>query len=163
MAAESVTISVDGSRVRASGFADPADLFRDILELGLANRRVDFSLGLKGPTDQDIVLVMPMFSGKINSPKLLYPQHAVGAVQSPGQHNDATLEFILDSLAIRYQWTSGRTRSNEDQLEVDPTDKFYAYVGDNLTRESTLYWGKTGPMTQAQNQAWLQGVVDQFF
>lgn len=140
-AAESVTISIDGTRLYEAGVSDPAEFFQLIFGLALTNRRVDIELGLMGSDDVNPTLVIPLYAGKINYPRLVDPQMALGGTDSPHPR----LEIVLDSLAARYQWVTGRTRSHEDQLEIDPTDQFYSFVFDNLRAEQTIYWGKKAP------------------
>jgi hypothetical protein len=142
-AAESVTITIDGTRLFEAGVTDPGIFFQSILSLPLANRRVDIALGIMGPADENPVLVIPMYAGKINNAKIIDPARNIADVGNPQQ---SKLEIVLDSLAARYKWIVGRTRTHEDQLEIDPTDQFFAFVHANLQNESTLYWGKKAPI-----------------
>lgn len=141
-AAESVTITVDGTRLGEAGMTDPAIFFAAIFALDLSNRRVDIDLALMGETDENPVLVFPLYAGKINNAKLVDPNRAVTDI---GVAQQSKLEIVLDSLAARYQWIVGRTRTHEDQLEIDPTDMFFSFVHDNMQNEQTLYWGKKAP------------------
>lgn len=140
-AAESVTLTIDGTRLSQAGLDDPAAFFQSILELPLTNRRVDIELGLM-PVDQvNPTLVLPLYAGKINYPRLVDGSRDMMSGEPVG----TKLEMVLDSLAARYQWVVGRTRSHADQQEIDPTDLFFQFVGDNIRAEQTLYWGKKGP------------------
>lgn len=141
-AAESVTITVDGTRLGEAGMTDPAIFFAAIFALDLSNRRVDIDLALMGEADENPVLVFPLYAGKINNAKLTDPARQVTDI---GTAQQSKLEIVLDSLAARYQWIVGRTRTHEDQLEIDPTDLFFSYVHDNMQNEQTLYWGKKAP------------------
>lgn len=150
--AEQVTITIDGTRIQQSGFGDPGVLFRLILGLKLHNRRVDISYGLGYPDSSTILLVLPAYAGKINNAKVVAPNlnfaNLPGGTDPPPQQN---LQIILDSLAVRYTWISGRTRSNADQQEISPGDTFFQYVGNAVLNESTLYWGKKNPAIAASN------------
>lgn len=141
-AAESVTLTVDGTRLYQAGFTDPAGLFRTIIDLPLTNRRVDIELGLMAIGEVNPTLVIPLYAGKINYPRIVDPPKNF---ERPGEATHSKMEFVLDSLAMRYQWVVGRTRSHEDQLEIDPTDQFFSFVHDNIRNEQTLYWGKKDP------------------
>ncbi len=140
---ESVTLTIDGARLNDAGVDDPAELFQAILGLPLANRRVDLSLGLGYPDDQEVTLMIPLYRGKINSARLIDDPVPFG--DSAGSQTKSSLEIVLDSYAARYNWVVGRTRTHEDQLEIDPEDDFFSFVSDNLRAESTLYWGKKNP------------------
>lgn len=142
-AAEPVTITIDGTRMSQIGFSDPAAFFQLILQLPLTNRRVDLAYGLSYPDSEKIGMIMPVYAGKINAPRLLDPRlNDLGSADSQPQ---TKLEITLDSLALRYQWATGRTRSHEDQLEIDSTDMFFSYVQNSLRKQATLYWGKATP------------------
>ncbi len=143
MTAESVTLSIDGARLNEAGMDDPAELFQMILGLPLANRRVDLSLGLGYPDDQEVTLMIPLYQGKINSARLV--EQAMTFGDPSASQTQSTLEIVLDSWAARYNWVAGRTRTHEDQHEIDPDDDFFSFVNDNLRAESTLYWGKKSP------------------
>lgn len=159
-AAESVTVTIDGTRLSQAGMSDPAAFFQTILALPLANRRVDISVGLMTPADENPVMVIPIYAGKINNPKLIDPAKTFGAAD--GSTTQTKLEITLDSLAARYQWITGRTRSHEDQLEIDPTDMFFSFVQDNVRSESTLYWGKKAPEGISAGALNSQGGVNGF-
>lgn len=150
--AEQVTLTIDGTRLHAAGFTDPAALFRMILELPLHNRRVDIAYGLSYIDSQQIQLVLPAYAGKINFVKVVAPQVGFESLpESQEQLPQQNLQITLDSLAIRYTWITGRTRSNADQQEIFPGDTFFQYVGDAVLNESTLYWGKKNPAIAASN------------
>ncbi len=142
--AEGMTLTVDGTRLSQSGFTDPASFFRTILTYNLANRRVDFSLGLSYPDQQLIQLVLPIYAGKINYLRLV--DQKIGFKPSASQDPlISNLEIYIDSLSMRYQWATGRVRTHQDQLLTDPTDMFFSFVQNNLKNEQTLYWGKDNP------------------
>lgn len=143
-AAESVTLTIDGTRLGQSGFTDPAAFFREILTIPLANRRVDIDLGLAYEDSQVITLVCPLYAGKINNAKVTDPRMDFGPGSSSSRPA-SKLEIQLDSLAARYNWVVGRTRSHNDQLNIDPTDYFFSFVQENVLNEATLYWGKKAP------------------
>lgn len=144
--AEQVTITVDGARIHASGFTDPGVLFRSILELPLHNRRVDLEYGIGYEDETELGLIIPAYAGKINHVRVVASQAPFdslpeGVDQAPQQK----LEIVLDSIAIRYSWITGRTRSNADQQEIYPGDTFFRFVGDAVLNETKLYWGKKNP------------------
>lgn len=157
-AAESVTITIDGQRLFQAG-ADPASFFQNILAADLHNRRVDIELGLMPMNVQNPVLVIPLYSGKINHPRLVDPKRDL----SGASEGASRLDIVLDSLALRYQWVVGRTRSHEDQLEIDPTDHFFSFVSDNLRAEQNLYWGKKAPDGINAGRDAVQGALNQFY
>lgn len=151
--AEPITLVVDGTRILASGFPDPAQLFRDILSYKLHQRRVNFSLALAEINSPTYTLIRTIYAGKINNARLVYPK-----MQTPIETGQATpptpgtLEITIDSLAARYSRVTGRTRSHNDQLELDATDLFYQYTQDTVLN-TTIYWGKTNPITGANGLA----------
>lgn len=84
-------------------------------------------------------LIVPMAALKINNARLIDEDMSF---ESPDQPVVARLEIVMDSLAARYSRAPFRTRSHEDQLEIDPTDLFYSFTVDSQNTEKTLYWGK---------------------
>lgn len=140
---EPIKVIIDGTRLYQAGFTDPAAFFRDILELPLSNRLVDFELILGYHDSEEWGLKLPLFAGKINHPKLIEPAISLEA-KEPGQPK---LEIMIDSISIKYGWVSSRVRSHQDQLEIDPTDKFFSFTHNNLRNEQKLYWGKKAPLS----------------
>ena len=141
MAAEPVKIIVDGTRLLQAGFTDPAGFFRLILDEPLSNRLVDLDLAVGYSDSPTYLLQLPLFAGKINNARLVDPPTRLGA-QEEAQPD---LEITLDSLAMRYSWVTGRVRSHQDQLEIDPTDNFFSHTHNNIRNEQLLYWGKKSP------------------
>jgi hypothetical protein len=147
MAAEPVTLTVDGTRLHQSGFTDPAGLFREVVGYLKPNRRVDLAVGAMYPDQQQVQLVLENYAGKINNAKIVDPKVELNDLtSSSAQRPMPTLTVTLDSLALRYQWSTGRTRSHNDQLEIDPADMFYSFVSDSIRNEGILYWGKKAPV-----------------
>lgn len=141
LSAESVTLRCDGQRMEQAGIADPARVLRDMLQYLHQQRRVDLKLGLRYVTDRNVNIVLPTYAGKINNCRLVDPavdEDASDAV--PGY-----LDIELDALAARYSRATFRTRSHEDQLEIDSTDMFFSFVQNAANAESTMYWGKDSP------------------
>lgn len=143
---ESITLTIDGTRMSQAGFPDPAAFFQVILALPLANRRVDLQMAFSSMESENVQFVQPLYAGKINNVKLIdsrfdFESMGSGDIEQP----KTRLEVELDSLAARYQWVSGRVRSHQDQLELDPSDMFFSYVQENIRGERSLYWGKAGP------------------
>lgn len=145
LAAESTTLVVDGNRMAQAGIPDPAHVLRDIMAYLFQQRRVDYALGLSYPTSQEVSLVIPLYAGKINSIRLVDPEIDAEADEPVF----GRLEIVLDSLAARYSRATWRTRSQEDQHEIDPTDDFFSYTVDAVNSERQLYWGKATPRTGA--------------
>lgn len=145
MAAEPVTLTLDGTRMYQAGFGDPAAFFRLILELPLPNRRVDIDLALGYADQGGYLFKLPMFAGKINGVKLEDPQ----ANMETGEPQQSKLTIQLDALSIRYGWTTHRVRAHMDQQEIDPDDMFFSFVHENQRNETTLYWGKKAPTRTA--------------
>lgn len=139
LAAEGVTLVVDGARVSQSGFTDPAQLFRDILGYKLHQRRVDISLGFSELDSATLTLVIPVYAGKINNAKITDPKLSFDG-NAPTE-SIGNMEIALDSLAHRYGRVTGRTRSHNDQLEIDSSDMFFSFVQD-MAQSKDLYWGK---------------------
>jgi hypothetical protein len=135
---------IDGTRMLQTGFTDPASFFRDLIAEPWTNRRIKFEYGYSYPDEALIQLKLPLHGGKVNYIKLIDPATPMGR-KSGEPSPQSKLEIVIDSLAIRYQWATGRTRSHEDQLEIDPTDMFFSYVDDNIPLERNLYWGKEDP------------------
>lgn len=144
MSAEPVVLTIDGTRMYQAGFSDPAGFFNVILSLPLSNRRVDLMLAVGRADDPGYSLVLPLFAGKINNAKLVDPRMPAPTEQASARP-ESNLQITLDSLAARYSWSTMRTRTHEDQLEIDPTDMFFSYVHMNMKNEQTLYWGKKAP------------------
>lgn len=142
MAAEAVTLTIDGNRMEQYGIQDPASVMREIMNYMHLQRRVDISQGFRYTYNKDLNLVVPLFAGKISSAKWVDPEIEMPGEGDPGL---ATLTILLDSLAMRYNRKSGRTRSHNDQLEIDPTDNFYSLTQNAIQNERILYWGKKTP------------------
>jgi hypothetical protein len=142
LAAESITITVDGNKIPAGAGVDPAAVLREIQSALYTQRRTKIQLGLSYP-GQPIILVMPVHSGKINHTQLTEPGHDLTSDEErPPQ---ARLEIVIDSLALRYSRKTNRTRSHADQLELDATDDFFKFTVDAVLSERSLYWGKKDP------------------
>lgn len=155
MSAEPVTLIFDGTRMFAGGFEDPAAFFNAILEVELSNRRVDIELALGHAEAEAYILKLPLFSGKINNVKLVDKNYEGLDNPESAEQPQPNLEVVLDSLAARYSWSTMRLRTHEDQLEIDPTDKFFEFVHVNIRNEPVLYWGKKAP--PGTTQAWGPG------
>jgi hypothetical protein len=152
-AAESVDITLDGTRLAQTGFTDPAALFRDILGLNLHQRRVNFALGVSSPGTNNIQLIIPIYAGKINNARMTVDQVDISSIAGSGAATQQPVKLMitLDSLAMRYQWSAGRTRSHHDQLEIDPNDLFFSFVNDTIANERNLYWGVNPPAGKVTN------------
>lgn len=147
-AAEPIKFIIDGTRMFQAGFEDPAEFFRTILSVPLSNRLVDLELAIAGSDSETYTLKLPLFSGKINYAKMVDPAIKLGSGEQP----QPNLEILLDSLAMRYSWVTGRVRNHQDQLEIDPTDNFFSFTHGNLRNEQLLYWGKKAPNGQSYTQ-----------
>lgn len=141
MTAESVTITVDGNRLNALGLDDPDAILNLLFTVDFHQRRVDIDFAFSAIDSQHIDLIVPGYAGKINYARLVHE----GIDLNDGGQTFAKLEIVLDSLAARYRRATHRTRSNEDQEEIAPGDKFYSFVTSAVLQESTLYWGKAAP------------------
>lgn len=160
-AAESATIIIDGDRLSQSGFTDPAYLFREIMYEMVHQRRVYLYLGLALPDSKNFTLVVPIYTGVINNCKVVYP--AVDILGSKGGGDPSTVQpsqgqliITLDSIASRYSSSTFRTRSHNDQLNIDSSDMFMSYVSRVVGNEQILYWGKNPPK-QIANQGYPYG------
>lgn len=152
LAAEPATLICDGNRMAQYGIADPAKILREMLEELYHQRRVDFAFGYRYTYSKDVNLVIPCYAGKINYARLVDGE--IQFADDGAQENaaaDARLEIVLDSLASRYNRATFRTRSHQDQLEIDPTDNFYSFTVDATLNEKTLYWGKDAPINRSSN------------
>jgi hypothetical protein len=148
LAAEQVTLILDGNRMTQAGVEDPARVLRDIMEYLTIQRRVDYAFGLRYSYSQTLNLIIPAFAGKISSVRWVdgeLPFTGGSGGVSGGSRIASSLEIVLDSLAARYSRASNRTRSHEDQLEIDPTDNFYSFTQDIANNERMVYWGKASP------------------
>lgn len=142
LAAEAVTLLVDGNKFTQAGVEDPGAILRQMLDELYHQRRVDFAFGFAYTYSQDINLTIPAYAGKINTARLIDDDVDLGADAKPVL---AKLEFTLDSLAMRYGRATFRTRSDADQREVDEDDAFFSFTEDALNTDKSLYWGKQGP------------------
>lgn len=151
-AAESVTITCDGTRLSEMGMSDPAVLFQMIITYLLSNRQVNLAWGLAYPESTDCIIVIPLYGGKINNVKITDPQLNFGDLTAGGAKAtpQSKLVITLDSLAGRYQYNSDRLRAQQDQQEILPGDNFFAYVGSTVANQHNLYWGMKTP-TGSQN------------
>ncbi len=141
LAAEPITLIIDGNKLAQYGVSDPGHILREMLDALYVQRRVDTQWGIGDYTSQTISLVLPVHAGKINSARLIDPEIEAGS-GDPGQ---AKLEVVIDALASRYNRATNRTRSHADQLELDNTDMFFSLMADALQNERTLYWGRKPP------------------
>lgn len=147
--AESVTLVLDGNRMEQYGIADPAKVLKEILGYLYQQRRVDYYLGFRYSYSQDINLAVPTYAGKINSVRLI--DNEIGGPGDGSARTTTSLEIVLDSLASRYRKASNRTRSHEDQMEIDPTDMFYSHTVGIVENEKNVFWGKFSPLGVATN------------
>lgn len=151
-AAESITLTLDGTRMSEAGFSDPASIFQEILTYKLHQKRMNLWIGVCDPTATQISLAIPIYAGKINNVRVVDSKS-----QSPydsGQAVSASpsnLIFTIDSLAARYRRVTGRTRSHADQQEIDASDLFFQFTVSMAN--ATLYWGKVNVLTGANGFA----------
>lgn len=145
LAAEPVTIILDGNRMAQAGVADPAKVLHDILGYLYQQRRVDWAFGFRYSNSQTITMTMPAFAGKINSARLIDKE--IAFPDDDGPRTTTTLEIVLDSLAARYNRATNRLRSQNDQQEIDPTDQFFSFTVDVALTEQTVLWGRGSPMS----------------
>jgi hypothetical protein len=143
LAAEQVQLLLDGNRMSQAGIADPARVLMDIMGYLTAQRRVDYAFGFRYSYSQTLNLIIPAYAGKINTVRWVDAE--VDFDTETGARVASRLEIVLDSLATRYSRATNRTRSQEDQLEIDPTDNFYSFTQDVAMNERTVYWGKAAP------------------
>lgn len=146
LSAEQVTLTLDGNRMEQAGINDPARVLRDVLTYLYQQRRVDFAFGFRYNYSQDVNLIIPAYAGKINSLQLVDKEIQFEA----GARTVSQLVIVLDSLAARYDRANNRTRSHEDQLEIDPTDQFYSFTADVVANQRTIYWGKSAPFSSGR-------------
>lgn len=142
LAAEGCQIVIDGNRIYDASGTDPAFIFNGFMEMNYQQRRVDLAYSFAPMNLSEIQLVVQIYAGKINYAVLTNSDF--NGLQPSGGVNDI-LTIYLDSLAARYQTATGRTRSNDDQLEIDPDDQFFAYVGQLVQNEFNMFWGKAVP------------------
>jgi hypothetical protein len=144
LAAEPITLVLDGNHMTQAGITDPARVLRDIMGYLYTQNRTDIAWGLSYPDSAAIQLTVPTAAMKINTARLI--DEKLGW-DRPNQQVVSKLEITLDSLAMRYTRSSFRTRSHADQQDIDPTDMFFSFTADAINTEKTLYWGKGGPGT----------------
>jgi hypothetical protein len=142
LAAEGMTITIDGNKFTQAGIADPGAILRQMLDELYSQRRVDFAFGFAYTYSQEVNLTIPAYAGKINSCRLIDDDVDISADARP---TEAKLEVILDSLASRYGRATFRTRSDADQREIDVNDAFFSFTEDALNTDKSIYWGKQGP------------------
>lgn len=142
LAAEQVTMLLDGNRMAQYGIQDPARVLSDILGYLYQQRRVDWAFGFRYSYSKDINLIIPAYAGKINSSRLIDREMTF---DDKGSRTVTYLEIVLDSLAARYDRATNRIRAHQDQLELDPTDNFYSFTLDVVANDRTVYWGKDSP------------------
>lgn len=140
-AAEPITLICDGNRMAQYGIQDPARVLRDILGYLYQQRRVDFAYAISYPDQQNANLVVPIAAMKINYARLIDDNISLESTEGA----IAKLEIVMDSLAARYSRATYRTRSQEDQHEIDPTDNFYSFASDVANAEKSIYWGRKAP------------------
>ena len=140
LAAEPVTIVCDGQRMAQSGISDPARVLSDMLGYLHRQRRVDTFIGLRAVTSETLNIVLPITALKINNVRLI--DQRIDPIGS--SETSSKLIITLDSLAARYGRSSFRSRTNEDQHEIDASDNFFSMVESTAQTERVLYWGKEG-------------------
>jgi hypothetical protein len=143
LSAEPITLTLDGNKMTQAGIDDPAKVLSEILGYLHHQRRVDITLGLSYPNSPDMQMMLPMAAMKINHCRLVDEQINPFEVD---KEVTGKLIIVMDSLASRYSRATYRTRSHADQLEIDPTDMFFSFVGNTLNQERTLYWGRRAPL-----------------
>lgn len=141
LAAESVTVELDGNRLYEAGVSDPGFIMNSFLATNYTQRRVDMLYAISAMDSPTVSLLFRAYTGKINYARLVHSQVDEDTVE--GAY--AKLEIVMDSLAARYRRATHRTRSAEDQEEIYPGDKFYNMVTAAANSEQTLYWGKKAP------------------
>lgn len=143
LSAQESTLILDGMRMTQYGISDPAKVLREILDYLHQQRRVDYALGLRYMESKDINMVLPLYAGRINHARLV--DESVAGYGDSEASTVPKLEIVLDALAARYNKATLRTRSHQDQLELDPTDKFFSFTVDATQNEALVYWGKETP------------------
>lgn len=141
LAAEPVTMTCDGNRMAQFGIQDPAKVLSDIMGYLAQQRRVDWFLGFSPIDSETITFRIPIYAGKINSYVLTDPRVDFDSKDE----TVPSLVITLDALASRYSRITNRTRSHEDQQEIDLGDKFFSFTVDAIDNEAILYWGKDSP------------------
>jgi uncharacterized membrane protein YgcG len=154
LAAEPITLILDGNKMTQAGVDDPARVLSDILTYLHQQRRVDIHLGLSYPESTLMEMMISMAAMKINHVRLTDERIEPF---SPNSAVAAKLHIVMDSLAARYSRAPYRTRSHNDQLEIDPSDMFFSFVGDAINIERTLYWGKKAQTGGAYSGGYTSG------
>lgn len=158
--AESVTLILDGNRMEQAGITDPAKVLSDIMGYLYQQRRVDYAFAFRYSYSKEINLIIPAYAGKINTVRLIDREIDYSV---DGSRVASQLEIVLDALALRYRRASNRTRGHEDQLEIDPTDKFYSFTVNIAVNEQSIYWGKDSPLGVRANGGILRPVLATVF
>ena len=156
LAAEPVTLYLDGNRMTQFGIQDPAKVLAEIMQSLASQRRVDWALGLSAIDSEEIQITIPIFAGKINSYRLIDDSVELDSKDEV----PASLEIVIDALASRYNHATNRTRSHEDQQEIAPGDMFYSFTVDAQDSEQLLYWGKKAPRgTSSGGGTWFGNAI----
>jgi hypothetical protein len=142
LAAEPATLILDGNRMTQAGIEDPGKVLAQIMHYLHQQRRVNCYLGISYPNQHTVNIRIPIAALKINHVRKVEKEMNF---EEGKQEVVSELHIIMDSLAARYSRAPFRTRSHDDQLEIDPTDMFFSFVDDALNTERSLYWGRKAP------------------
>lgn len=142
LAAEGVTLVLDGTKMYQSGITNVSAVFNAFVGMDYHQRRVNIAFGFANIDSQNVELVVPVYAGKINHARVIDE----GGDPDSGEASHSRLEIVLDSLAGRYRRATHRTRSHDDQLDLtNGTDQFFSFTLSASQAERTLYWGKAAP------------------
>lgn len=159
LAAEGCTMTIDGNKFTQAGSGDPGAILRQMLDALYHQRRVDWAFGFGYIDSQDINLTIPAYAGKINTARLIDETVDLSGSSPPVQ---SKLEVTLDSLAMRYQRATFRTRSDADQREISSVDAFFSFTADASNSERTLFWGKASPNGSSVNPPLSGGGISNY-
>ncbi|MGL5078680.1 MAG: hypothetical protein ACRDBG_23015, partial [Waterburya sp.] len=137
-AAEPVTLLLDGNKLNQGGLPSSLEFFNSILASNTTQKRINLKLAIRDYNTEAVNVVWNLYAGKINYIR----QVDEGASVTGDTPANSYLECVLDSLAMRYDRATMRTRSHEDQLEIDSTDMFFSFVQSANATERSVYWGR---------------------
>jgi hypothetical protein len=147
-AAESCQFVVDGNRYGEATGQDPGYLFASVMNQTYHQRRVSFFYGVAPIDSFQLSFLIPIYQGLINNIKVVDQQFDFlngGDISGSGTTVASQMVVTVDTLALRYSWSTYRTRSHTDQLDLNANDSFFIFTNTIVANELNLFWGRSPP------------------
>lgn len=141
LGAEGITLRLNGTKlIEASPDADdPGAFFGMIEEENYQQRRTDVRFAFFDIDTGALLFTKRRYAGLVDQMRQLEE------INEQFTAAEQWLVIALESMARRYMVRSGRTRSHEDQREIDATDDFFKFTAPSVAKQGNIWWGRRPP------------------